>query len=353
MWKVFLGVLFHRGILFFIALLAINSHISSLQPGKTLRPIKPFNELLTHFVQRVSENPEARALDQFRARPLEDIFKESTGPFLWVNRLFVAIVPFPSGVSVIFWSNLFLFLFLWQLFAVVERLAISEVGTGAAILTAFWITSYELSLGASLSFSCFALMVVIRSALDNLWVFSGMGTAFFLLGEPVGAALFPLLLMVFLYHQRHSPMKELFKNLFFLAVPVGIAVYVRMEAVLNLQALVQSSALFNVVQMFQSNSQISWALSQSVLGQTVSVAFFLVGAVCALIVNTSILYRLIPLYVLLIVLGSSSYATIASRLSLAGVCLGGISAVSSPLVTRLLQIVLLALGGAEVFAIFS
>lgn len=353
MWKVFLALLTHRALLFIVALFAINHKTSAPLPGKALRPIQPFSVLTEHFVHRVSENPEAHALGEYRGKSLASVFTDTTSPFLWLNRLFVAAIPVPSGLSVIFWSNVFLVLFLWELFAVVERLAISEVGTGAATLMALWVTSYELSLGASLAFSCFAMMFAIRNALDNRWIFTGAGLALLILVEPIAALLIPLLLFVFIYHQRHSPMKELFRELIFLALPVGGALYWKWGAVLGIQGAIESSALFNVINMFQSSGQFSWALSQSFLGQTISVAFFLIGAVCAAIVNTSILYRIIPLYVLVLVLGSSSYGAIASRLTLAGACLGGISAVSSPLVTRLLQIILLFLGGAEVFTIFS
>lgn len=250
-------------------------------------------------------------------------------------------------------SNFFFLLFLWELSALVGRLAIVEVGTTAAILMVLWVTSYELTLGSSLVVPCLCLTMAVRHAIDDRWLVTGLGLAVLCYLEPFGILILPVLLIYLWQFQRHLPGAQLLRNLFFFLIPTLLIVILRRETFFYLPRAVQGSALTNVIGLAQNPGEWSWALSKSFLGQTITLAIFMLGAFSSLVLNTSFIYRVIPIYTLMIVLVSSSYGALASRLMLAGTCLGGIGAMSSTLLIRVVQILLLILGATEVAVLFS
>ncbi len=98
---------------------------------------------------------------------------------------------------------------------------------------------------------------------------------------------------------------------------------------------------------------LAWTFSQSILGQTITILFFAVGAVLAFLSNPMLMHKLIPAALVVLLLAFSSYSAVASRALLASPALMGIASHSSRPVLKLVHLVLLGLGAYEIFALFS
>lgn len=353
MWKTFLALVAHRLFLFIVALLAINYRISQPVEGKFFRPLKTFSVLFDDFSNRISNTPDIQLIVELRGKPFSDVFQATNNPLIWITHLLDRFLSLTPTLIMILLSNLVLFMFLWELQALVGRLAIPEVGTGTAILMVLWVTSYELTLGSSLGVPCLLLTMAVRHAIDDRWFVTGLGLALLGIFEPFAVFVLPILLFYFWQFQRHLPGAQIARNLLYFLVPTAAVVAWRWSIFQSLPGSIHGSALFNVIGLIQNPGELSWALSKSFLGQTITLGIFLVGAVSALVLNTSFLFRVIPTFTLMIVLMSSSYGALASRLMLAGTCLGGIGAMSSTFLIKLVQIALLILGATEVVVLFS
>jgi hypothetical protein len=253
--------------------------------------------------------------------------------------------------SLLFLSNIFLFLFLWELNALFNRMVTPDVATSATILIVLWPTCYELSLGSTMAMSCFLVALAVRHALDNQWFIGGLGLGGLALVEPMAIGLLPLILYVFWYFQRHFPMLDVAKRAAFFLVPVGLAVAWRLPAYRNLGAVIHGSALMQVLGVFHG-AGITWIFSHDLAGQTISLVFFAIGAVAALFSNITFVNRIIPAVLLLLVTLFSPYATLASRVPLAGACMEGIASASSRQAGRIVAVLMLGLGIYEIYAVF-
>jgi hypothetical protein len=352
MWKVFLAYGVHRMLLLVLALIAINSRISPDRPGYTFKKIQPVSILFDHFLQKIKENPEFAILDSAIAEPVSKVFERTSNPFVWLARVAYAFLPVQPVTCLLILSNIFCLLFLWEVYALVNRMALPEVASGAAVLSLLWITSYEMSMGSAFSLSCFLVLFSLRHAVDNIWILTGLGLALLGIFEPLMVGLLPLVLYIFVYYQRHFSLSQVAKRALFFLLPVAGTLIWRWEDYRGVLRVIQSSSFPTVWHAISTGNFFELA-STSHFGQSFSLVFFLFGAIAAFATNTTVIHRILPLYSLLVVLAFSSYAQLASRVLFAAACMGGITAVGSTIVVRLCQLTLILLGGYEIVTLFQ
>ncbi len=352
MWKIFLTFVFHRFLLFAIAIITINAKISPQNSGRVIRPFQSQSVLLHKFMERVEEGSEVRALSVLNQQPVGKMFELTQDPFLWISRFVSFTLQINSVYSVLIVSNLLLLLFLWELNTLGSRLALPEVASGAGILTVLWMTSYELSLGSNLSLSCFLVTMLFRTAIDSQWFFAGIGLGLLALNDRIAIGIAPLLIYLFWYFQRFNPASEVLKKGVFFLAPVIIALVLKWKYYQDVWLFVQGSAFVNVITAIKTGSISHWPLAQNNFGQTISLLIFLAGAISAGVVNSSFIHRLLPIVIFIVVLAFSSYSTLASRLLIAGICFEGITASLSGIFLRLIQLALIIMSCYEIVSLF-
>ena len=352
MWKIILAFISHRFLLCAVALFTINAKITPQFAGRALRPFQPKAILVHKLMERFAQGSEVRMLQTLNHQPLGKVLQLTQDPFLWIARLVSLAVNDNALFAVLIVSNLFLLLFLWEVNALASRMSLPEVATDSGILLVLWMTSYELSLGSSLSLTCFLTTLLFRAAIDNQWIFTGAGLGLLALHDRLALGLLPLLLIMFWNFQRFEPAKEVMKKGAMFLLPVIIAIVLKWNFYKDIWLFVQGSALLNLVDAFKSGDITGWPFSQANLGQTISLIVFLVGAIAAAVVNSSFVLRGLPLLLLVMVLSFSSYNTLASRLMIAGICFEGIAAVVSGLFLRLIQLALIILSCYEIVSLF-
>ena len=75
------------------------------------------------------------------------VFQATSNPFLWICRWVAGMTPLSPIQSLLLVSNVFLLLFLWEMYALFNRMVTPEVASAATILVVLWPTTYELSSG--------------------------------------------------------------------------------------------------------------------------------------------------------------------------------------------------------------
>jgi hypothetical protein len=352
MWRVLLALLFHRLLLLIVALISVNNAmVHRPGVGKSVH-VEPVGILIRTVFEKVRETPEAQELERLDQVPLLKVFVATKQPFLWVGSFIHRITHLPISLTVIFISNFFLFFFLWELFALVNRMVTPDTAVSAVILVLLWPTSYELSLGSALSLTSLLAVFAVRHSLDSEWLLAGVGLALLALVDPIAAGLAPLMIYMFWYFQRGFPLQELAKKLFLFALPVGVAMAWRHPVYFHLKGWMEGSALFT---LFKGGAwkTFDWTLSRTLAGQTITIVFFITGALAAAVTNATLLHRMIPLYMLISLLTFTTYSAIASRACIAGICLQGIASISARPALRIIQCLLLILSMLEVAAVFS
>ena len=258
--------------------------------------------------------------------------------------------PLSPVQALLLMSNIFLLLFLWEMYSLFSRMVTPETASTATILIVLWPTTYELSLGSTLSMTCFLLALCMRHALDNRWLVVGFALESGLTGSFGHRSLADVALYVLVLPAALSSRPAGENTLYFL-VPVGIAMGWRLNTYSHLWPVFSSSALFNVISATKSVGP-SWTFSQSYMGQTIALVFFGLGAVAAFMSNTNLIHRIIPLNMLLLLLLFSPYSALASRAPLAAACLEGIASASSRTATRIVATLMLVLSAYEVYSVF-
>jgi len=353
MWKVGLVFVFHRLILFVAALVSLNQNPLGSDSPKVVTKFEPYHQLQSRFIEKISEGEEIQELERLRGTPLKSVFQRTRNPFLWMGHLIQTVTRLPGPLVAILLSNLFLLLFLWELIALIGRMTTSDIAVNTAILAVLWPTSYELSLGATLAMTCLFSTLAVRHALDDRWLLGGLATGALAFVEPLAVGLLPLLLYFFWYFHRQYPATEMAKRLAFFLVPVVIAIGIQWRVYAELGMVLRNSALVSLMTGFQSGNQYSWAFSKAFAGQTITAIIFIGGGAGALLVNSTLLHRLIPLYFCALLFVFSPYGSIASRALIAASCLEGLAAISARPVLRAVQLMLLTLGAYEVYFTFA
>ena len=351
MWKITLGFGFHRLALLAIALFTLYSSLSKTN-NVTGFKLHSLSELVHAFVSRVEQGPEAKILSDNEGKPAKEIFSYTSHPFIWVGRYVRVVTGLGLGLIVLFLSNLFVFLFIWETYTLASRFALPEVAEATALLATFWITSYELSLGSELSLTCFLVALVLRHALDNQWLIGGIALGGLALTEPFAVFLLPVLAGVFWFYQQHFQMLQVIRRLIYFLFPIALVVASNWPEFSSIPTLFKGSALMQLTDSYKSGSLLGFTVAQSTFGQTLTMILFTVSAGSAFFANGMFMHRIVPAYIWVVVLLFSPYGQIASRALLAGIALEGIASVSANSIVRGILLVCLAFSSYEIFLVF-
>ena len=335
MWRVFLSFVTHRLFLVIVALSALH-----FQPTGQV----PFSELLSRFSQRISQSSEVQAINSNESSPRE--------PLLWIVQKLSRVVPFPTEFLLLGLSNLFFFLFLWELYLFVNTMALPEVAVDTCLLSILWLTSYEMSLGSALSLNCFLGILSLRSALDHRWLVTGLTLALLALTKPFAFFLLPLLLGFLLSQKKYSSPDAFARHCIYLLLPFLGAVFLRRDLYQNLGSIFQDSSLLSLIQSKESHWDLSWTYSTQYLGQTISLAILIIGSILCFFVFSTLLHKILPLFLVLALLLTTPYRELASNVLLAAPAFSGIAEVCSTPILRIIQLILLFFGAVEVFNLF-
>jgi len=336
-----------------VALLAVNVHLTSLTPPGTGPKLLPTNALWDGFMKRVGEGQEFQDMERLSTVAPKEVFKATRNPFLWAARWTTALTGMQARWVLILLSNLFLFLFLAELTALINQMGTTDVAEGAALLMVVWPTSFEMSLGDSSALMAFLVTTIIRQAIDNRWLLAGLALFFLALMDHIALGLLPMLIYFFWFFQRHFQAAQVLKRTAFFLIPLGAALYLRGGDYPSFARIFGDSALGDIMGWVKQSQGLRATLSRSFGGQLVTVIFFGVGAIVSMLSNSGLMYRLVPLNQLFVWLLFTPYLSVASRAPIAAVCMGGIASATSGAVLKLIQGLLLILSAYEAFLIFS
>ncbi len=339
MWKVFLAFTAHRLLLLVVAFYALSAS-------------GPKNHShWERFLDRVAQGPEARAVHDLSRDSVSQVVSKSRNPFQWAVVLLAHFSGWQTTVCLLIVSNFFFLFFLFELFGLFNRMVTTDVSTLGAIFVLLWPTSYELSVGSSLTLACFLLTFTLRRALDQNWWLAGLASATLSLMDPIALALLPVYAYLFWGVQRFLPLAEWGRNALFFLLPLALGCLLSGSSWSTVLGTVDQSALMT---LFRLDTPAGGGLfSHSAAGQTLSLIFFALGAVGGMFSNINPNHRFLPLGVLLALLLSSPFGGIASRMPLAGICMEGVASASSGPASRLASGLMILLGAFEVYSVFG
>ncbi len=352
MWQILLAFVVHRLLLLIVAFASINLHLPSTRPASALPEVHGFKEISQTFLTKVGELPEATQLGNLIHSAPASVVHQSQDPFLWLASWAVNPLGLSPVWALLLLSNLFFFFFLCELYSLLNRLVTPDVALSAVVLAILWPASYEMSLGSGFGLTCMLATMVMRHALDTNWLIAGIALGLLGVSGPLALGLLPFLIYTFWYFQRHFAITQGLTRGVFLFLPLLLVYLWQRTTYGSLGGIFEGSALMNLVQAAkQGASSPSWSLSYA--GQTISLVLLAVGAVAALFTYSTMMHRLLPLTMWLILLLFSPYGAIASRGLLAGSCLEGLAALCSQPVARLLQFAMIFFAVHDVYGIFG
>lgn len=346
MWRVFLSFATHRIVLFAVALLAINAGLNSTQ--KTGKLLQPFSALTAQFNSRISAVPDIRAIENLRPKPFVAAFKENKNPFHWLGYVLSRFLGFSPLVAGYLLSNLFFLLFLFEVYRMLNLVVTTDISRSALYCMVFWPTSYEMSIGSSVSLTCFLTASALRQAVQQRWFSVGIACAFLSFTEDWLIALVPLLALLFIYIQRHFQMRMVIVQLLGFVVPLLLVQFYMHGTNLFSSSAFHGSALASIISILQHPLLVNGVMAV----QLFCVGLFLLGAVNCLWLHSDWFHRLAPLWLLLCLLCFLPLDTIASKLLIAALCLEGITSLSSSSVNGMLQLGMWSWGAWEIYTIF-
>lgn len=345
MWKVLLCFAGHRVLLLATALVAVQFGAG---PGA------PKREPSKLVMEKVASQPEAQRLEAALPFGFVDAARQLKDPYLLLHYGFAKLTNLPVGVSLLLFSNLVFLLFLWELHALIGRRVMPEIADAGVLLAILWPSSYEFSLGAPYAFACLLTTLSLRHAFEDRWWAVGPALALLFLAEPWTVGLAPVFLILFWQSQRHFPWPELGPKLALLLIVPALAILWRWEAFRALPGDLSGSALSRLFDAAVRGQSAGWTFTHSYLGQTISIVVFALGALCALGGGTAtVMQRLVPLYLLLLVLAFTDYQSIASRILLAAPALQGLASHAARPILGFVNFLMLCLGLYEVWTLFA
>lgn len=336
MWRVLLSLIVHRFLLLVIALSAIYVELPSEE--------KNLNISWSHFLEKVSQSKEAQAV--------QSLSENSNDPYLWLGKALVSFLSIQPASALLILSNLFLILFLWELNRLVNSMALPDVAVDTCILVILWLTSYELSLGSSLSLSCFLCALILRGANDGRWLTCGISIGILALTQPF--AIF-LLLPVFLNlggHFKYISSAEFTRKVLFILVPFIAAVFFHKELYSNLSTVFSASAFSNLTALTEKQADSSWVFSNTFLGQTIALIILFIGTLICFFVFSTFIHRILPLTLFVALVLTTPYKDLATSALLVAPAFSGIAEASVPALLRSIQLIFLVFGSIEVFNLF-
>ncbi len=352
MWKVCLAFVGQRSLLIIAAFLSINAHLAPDPHTKGMVALHPMSEIVVDFMKTLHELPEVVRVEQLTSQSLTKFSVLTASPYVWLAKLLVSITGISALGSLLLLSNLFFLLFLTEVYQLATRTAMEDTAVLAASLAVIWPSSYEMSLGASTVWVAFLMLVTLRRAVDGQWLISGITLGLLTLSDSVSLGLLPVLLYLFWYFQRHSPVSQVAQRSLCFIIPLAIAMYLRGLTFPSLRSLYAGSALAQITYLV-ANGQMGALFSRELGGQLITLICLLVGASVSLASGFGVVYRVIPLYTFLLLILYSPLTGIASRAFYAVSCLPSLASLCSPVLARVLVFFALLVGMYEVWAVFA
>ncbi len=348
MWKVSLVLVFHRILLIIVALFAINQSLKLTTSSKSM--LLPTSVLWGKFIEKTTHSPIFAESARLSTLPFNELIKQTRDPQNALIWMLVQWMKTPPGTACFIISNCFLLLFLWELLVFMGRLVSPDVAQGTAILVLLWPFHFYLSLGSSMAFAFFLATFAIREAFDNRWFWGGLALACLLLIDSAAFGVAILMVLFFIYYQRHFQWHMVLKNLFFWLLP-SIGAFFWSGRTLPGLYLIDGSALgflWDTIRHFDSR-----LFSLSLWPLWVSMGVVGIGLVITILTPTGMIYRLTPLGIGLIWLVFSTPSSLANRLGFAACCLGGIVTSLTPFPLTVTHWIFTGLGSVLVFKYFS
>lgn len=353
MWRVLLTFSVHRLLLLLVALMTIN--FSAPRPNSLAHSsvFLSWSELWGGVLQKTESSAEGEAFARVSSYSIWETVKADPNPFIWTARIVKGFLPFSSAAILILLGNLFFLWFLSELYALFNRMTTQDVAETATLLAALWVTTYELSLGASYSIPGLCAVAATKHALDNRWLLVGIFAAFLASFGAVSIPILILLVVVFAYFQRHFFLAQIIKRAVFFLIPVGLMVWWRGPGWLAMAGGAADSPLMQLFLAARGSFPISTFFAHAYIAQTLTILFFAVGLFTSIPGNMMWIHRAIPFFFFVSWILYGSFESIASRAIFAGVCMQGYGVVSSPTVARLLLVGLGVLSLYDCFRLFS
>ena len=345
MWRVTLSLVIHRFLILVVALSALHFQGAPESPS--------IGTTWTHFLEKVSASKEATELTALAPESMAVMFSKTKDPFLWLGNILTHSLNWPSETVILILSNLFLFLFLWELNLLVNSMALPDVAVDTCLLVILWLTSYELSFGSSLSLSCFLSVLILRCANDQRWLICGIALALLALTKPFALFLFVPIAISFLGHLKYISGGERSFAVVSLLLPVSLSIFFCWDSYSHLGPMIQDSAFMSLSSVFTgTQADLAWPFSQSFLGQTIALLILFVGTVICFFVFSTLLHRLLPLVLFLALLLTTPYRELATSTLLVAPAFSGIAEVCTTGLLRAVQLIFLVFGAIEVFNLF-
>ena len=355
MWKILLGFSLHRLVLLVVALGSVNYSINQKYPSNSKFPrIGNTSVLLAKFGERLKGNSEFSTLERHSQVAVGRVFIESGRPFYWIARCWLEISPMGIVSTMLFVSNVFFLLFLFETHILLTRFVMLDTALWGVLILMLFPYSYEVSLGSTLSLTLYLSAVALRRALDNQWIFTGISMGLIALDDWIVLGWLPLLVFLFWYYQKQVPLIIVLKRTIFFTLPIVVAMIYRWEWYSHALTSMGSSAL---VSLFRDPSQWlggieSWKqLAQA--APIISLLLFILGTILCLVSHMTWLSRIIPAYCVIAVMLFSNVQTISVRLTIAGVALVGIAHVSSGPLAQIISALLTLVSCVNIVRIFS
>lgn len=341
MWKVLLTFVFQRTLLVFVVFFTLNQKLTPPQAKGILSPAQPVHVLWQQLLIKMKE---LKIIDSARlssAHPVNMLHK-------YLNLLFGEPL-----LTELLLANLLLILFLFELHTVLSRMVMSDAATTTTLLVLLLPSSYELSLVSSFTLVCFFIPFVIHHAFSNQWILVGLGLSTLAFCEPRFILLLPLLLFIFIYFQRHIFLGQLLKRALYFVAPLILFFVFRLNELKTLSVLFETSTLNEVYTLIKNGKGFGGLLENAMLGQTITLILLLFGTLMAFFCSVTLIYRIIPVYLLLFLLSTSPYSELSSQAPLAALCFVGIATVCVKPLARLLLMIMFSVGFYEVLKLFS
>ncbi len=334
----------HRLFLWLIALVAVTGDFGGFfSPGR-------HREVWQACLDRVGQTPEVMSLTN---RVSLSALESARDPFLTLSSAVMKLTGLSPTAVVIVLSNIFLVLFLVELFRLLSRSVLPEAAFATAVLAILWPASFELGLGSRLAFECYLLTLTLRCLLDNRWLYVGLGYGGFLLYDHRGIWFLPLIVYFFLYFQRHFHLTVVLRRLLFFVLPFMAALHLSHFQLAEIFSQSQGSFLANLwppSALYGLASTYGWP---HLLGQFLSLGLLLGGAVLSFNSPLQWLYRSIPVSLGLFALAFIPWGTVGSRGVLAVAALQGFADNLDRRQRSVLEALLVFFGAVEVFRVFT
>ncbi len=360
MWRVLLSFSTSRVIFFlilsFFAIRPSQHRMPSQAVSSPAHSLEGFWASL-HNTLAPLETPSNRSffdtLTSLSGVPWKEAVKITQHPFFIVSYGIGSWTKIPIPLIGLFLCNVFLLLFLWELFLTFRQSSTLEnalVATELAILSPI---GFQTSLGSLVPFECFFIFVAFRYLKAHRWFLVGTILGLVFMMDWIVLGLLPLYLFILWSCNRGYALETKMKNMLTCLLPVtagGLAHWYFIDR--DLGHILRESTLFSLVNhpmpVFEALFDKTHMLSS--LGSLTALIVLVLGAGLSFLGFFKTIRRLTPAYLLLQVCLFSSPTSLISRSLIAGICFEGFSATANTVVIAITQLLFI---GTTLLMFFS